>query len=461
MSTSFTIRTAQIAAFRFTRLRATLSRNLENAFPYHMTHLGREAFEMRITMGMARAKALGLEEPQQIIDYLCYEMCGGTQLTYRRTIRQQEMRENPVRVKLALDILLVENEDCSTKECFDGNEAIDVEVSKLRNSVIRIRRAVPMNHLRNAEAQQCPYAEAEAKVGDHEVDPMQYLIDREIRRGNRRGSIIETLGMSSIRIDVIRDPDLRKFVYQRFLELGAGREPREEKKHEDESINKMHLIRENLRRILEKAFVNERIYHAMMTDLLRAGNCSEFASLTAVLMMEQIPVETPARIYIYLAKHGNDHEITIASPTRLSASVWDQSCEGYNPRVTVDAMDDDLSVVLDGWYNYKIETLGQYCVDGSVAMGVVPKEEIVILKRFDPVGEQLLPKGETLRLFEEIMAPEVTRLLEKHKASRRELLAGLNEAVRDKTIETEPPKALSGAYPFERRNSVDDRRLHE
>ena len=183
-----------------------------------------------------------------------------------------------------------------------------------------------------------------------EIEAMNHAISREIRRGNRRDSITQTEGTSLAWLNVIREKDS----ILGWLKTAV---------QEDDP----------LRAVVGRMEFDEQFYNATLSNITRAGNCLEFASLMYVKLRELTTAQC-----VYVAKMMDfDHAFTMTTP-------------GEDLYASVAELDSDTTTVIDGWNNYKIQTLRQFCEGDNPTQQPCLKERIEIVDSTIAQGDELL-----------------------------------------------------------------------
>ncbi|MDZ4877437.1 MAG: hypothetical protein CLLPBCKN_006872 [Chroococcidiopsis cubana SAG 39.79] len=182
-----------------------------------------------------------------------------------------------------------------------------------------------------------------------EFEVAQVVANMGIRRGNRRGSIIDTNFASCMQVEILTDclNDIKQ-VFEDSL-INAERE------------NKINPAqKEEIRNIVG----TDIAFSAYLTKLRRYGNCEEFVNVVFTHIMQKTigkPVYKVKMVGNDEQENEFDHEFVITTSSEVGKV---SNTEEFDPQG---------AVVIDSWHNNKVQSLGQfYAGDNPYGMVVGP-----------------------------------------------------------------------------------------
>ncbi|WP_246163649.1 DUF4157 domain-containing protein [Brasilonema sennae] len=163
------------------------------------------------------------------------------------------------------------------------------------------------------------------RVGEEEAST--YTVNKEIRRGNRRGSVDETRYESLAKVRFVREC---KNKIRQVLEQDLLNQP---------------LLDKGFAQEIENILKDETRFHAILTSLIQAGNCGEFANVIYTHIMDNTKEQPVYKARMVNPNNSYDHALVITSDKSVKRP------QDLNPETTV---------VVDAWNNYKIQRLDQF-----------------------------------------------------------------------------------------------------
>jgi hypothetical protein len=231
-----------------------------------------------------------------------------------------------------------------------------------------------------------------------ETQAAEHTVRLNIRRGNRRGSVVDTGGRSQAKLIFVRE-----FTNEIIHEVGRTL-----------SMN----APPNLKKQIDKALKNRDRMKTYVAELARVGNCGEFAQM----------------VFWHIVEHAGDTWVYEASMLG-----WTRAVSNYDHafNITYDSKINDpnsfnleKATVVDAWNNYTIQTLGQFLARNNPYGARLHKKNIRLHKVRKAEGEEILGshvKGVILDITQRIYDREQAKIAN----NARYLRAGNSQGIFD------------------------------
>lgn len=193
-----------------------------------------------------------------------------------------------------------------------------------------------------------------------ETEAAQYTADLEIRRGNRRGSIVDTNGFSQSELIFVRN-----FTDEIINEV-------------ETQLNKDLQSNPRLKTQVEKALKNRNRMEIYVAELIRVGNCGEFAQMVFWHI-----VENAKDTWVYEASMQG-HTKTIQNYDHAFNITYDKEIKNSK------GFDLKKATVVDAWNNYTVQTLEHFLAHNNPYGTRLHKENIKIHSCRKAEGKEIL-----------------------------------------------------------------------
>lgn len=188
----------------------------------------------------------------------------------------------------------------------------------------------------------------------------------QIRRGNRRNSIISTGGRSAAKLEI-------SYVHPGMQKRNTGYRNKVDNLKNyviGKMVNSGKYSKEEATRLIAN---NKTFLEAKAVEEISVGNCGEFSMVVFAHLVQNTTDQ-----YIYRAKMYGKAPGTRENYDHAFAFTYNQAINVIPGVTTVDNIDKNKAIIADAWDGYKIMTLRQF-QDGNNAYGDKLKNDNVRL----------------------------------------------------------------------------------